>query len=211
MQFLQNERDTLRVRRLVNNGMNSLGSAMMVMMLSLAQGADGSVTRRDNSVQTDSQWSMQVPQVAVTVLAIMIALLCIFKSLSLERLWANEVSMSTACDAEEPASAKADPAEFGRWSMCVAAIASAPSVLCLMFMMQLRKLKTLIEQERKENDRLQGVISEMDYDRIAWAEYHARETSSSSTSRPKSAASKPAAAVSEQDMRLTTSVCETHV
>ena len=63
--------------------------------------------------------------------------------------------------------------------------------------MQLRKLKTLIEQERKENDRLPGVISEMDYDRIAWAEYHAR--------------SKPAAAVSEQDMRLTTSVRETHV
>ena len=61
-----------------------------------------------------------------------------------------------------------------------------PSVLCLMFMMQLRKLK-VIEQERKENDRLQGVISEMDYDRIAWA---------ASTSRPRSAASRPAAAVS---------------
>ena len=66
------------------------------------------------------------PAVAVTVLAIMIALLCISKTLRLERLWANEVSMSAACDAEEPASAKADPAEFGRWSMCVAAIASAP-------------------------------------------------------------------------------------
>ena len=50
-----------------------------------------------------------------------------------------------------------------------------------MFMMQLRKLKTLIEQERKENDRLPGVISEMDYDRIAWAEYVPRTIQTSSS------------------------------
>ena len=201
LQSMQNERDTLRVRRLVNkdlksNGMCSVGNAMMVMMLSLAQGVDGSLTRREVSVQTETHWSMQVPHVAITVLAIMIALLCIFSSLSLERLWPHEVSESTANNAEEPACAEPQSRDEGRWNMCVAAIAIVPSMLCLMFMMQLKKLKSLIARERKENDRLQGVINEMDYDRIAWAEYHAK---------PKPAASRPAAAMPEHIVR------ETHV
>ena len=143
LQSMQNERDTLRVRRLVNkalksNGMCSVGNAMMVMMLSLAQGVDGSLTRREVSVQTETHWSMQVPPVAITVLAIMIALLCIFSSLSLERLWPHEVSESTANNAEEPACAEPQSRDEGRWNMCVAAIAIVPSMLCLMFMMQLK-------------------------------------------------------------------------
>ena len=78
---LKCEADTLRVRRLVNkslkmNGMQSFNSAMMIMMLSLAQCADGSAIRHDASTQTSAaSWPtvMLLVQVGFAVAAILVA------------------------------------------------------------------------------------------------------------------------------------------
>ncbi|CAE7295462.1 unnamed protein product, partial [Symbiodinium microadriaticum] len=162
---LKCEADTLRVRRLVNkslkvNGMQSFNSAMMIMMLSLAQCADGSAIRHDASTQTsDASWPsvMLLIQVGFAVVAILVAA----KSWSLGRLW-NDYSESsknaTTSNVTCVANAAAEASKGGQiwWNKLKAA---------------LREASMMVKAAEVENDRLKGVITEMDYDRIAWADY----------------------------------------
>ncbi|CAE7399020.1 unnamed protein product [Symbiodinium sp. CCMP2592] len=181
VESLQHCKDTARVRRLINKSLKTNGlsnSNLVLMMVSLIAGADASGTRRDVSVQTEpeARWF----SVWVTGLVILVSLLSVM--LSLERLRADRRRDDASAYRTTSAEPSTSVPEYGRWSVITATLCGVPSLVCLMLMMQLRKLRFLLVTERHETDRLQGVISEMDYDRMMWAEHHAREGASASSS-----------------------------
>ncbi|CAE7242878.1 unnamed protein product [Symbiodinium sp. CCMP2592] len=181
VESLQHCKDTARVRRLINKSLKTNGlsnSNLVLMMVSLIAGADASGTRRDVSVQTEpeARWF----SVWVTGLVILVSLLSVM--LSLERLRADRRRDDASAYRTTSAEPSTSVPEYGRWSVITATLCGVPSLVCLMLMMQLRKLRFLFVTERHETDRLQGVINEMDYDRMMWAEHHAREGASASSS-----------------------------
>ncbi|CAE7728209.1 unnamed protein product [Symbiodinium sp. CCMP2592] len=178
VESLQHCKDTARVRRLINKSLKTNGlsnSNLVLMMVSLIAGADASGTRRDVSVQTEpeARWF----SVWVTGLVILVSLLSVM--LSLERLRADRRRDDASAYRTTSAEPSTSVPEYGRWSVITATLCGVPSLVCLM---QLRKLRFLLVTERHETDRLQGVINEMDYDRMMWAEHHAREGASASSS-----------------------------
>ncbi|CAE7270747.1 unnamed protein product [Symbiodinium sp. CCMP2592] len=195
IESLQHDKDTARVRRLINKSLKTNGlsnSNLVLIMVSLIAGADASGTRRDVSVQTEpeARWI----SVWLTGLVILVSLLGVM--LSLERLRADRSRDDASASRTTSAEPDMPVPMHGRWSVIAATLCGVPSLVCMMLLMQLRKVRFLLVAERHETDRLQGVINEMDYDRMMWSEYHGRESASSSSSRPKPTVTRSAAAES---------------
>ncbi|CAE7034980.1 unnamed protein product [Symbiodinium sp. CCMP2592] len=179
LEQLQRERETQRVRRLVcktlkSNGMQSFSTAMMVMMLSLVQGAESSGTRREVGVQTDddARWAQSLAVLVICTCAILLAL----KSLSLGRLWTTEgnedditLNMSNASTSTEEVY---EQGTDGWWNWVPLTFTCSLSAFCLAIMMCLRRVRASLHAAEQENERLSRLIAEMNYDRIAWGEYH---------------------------------------
>ncbi|CAE7459637.1 unnamed protein product [Symbiodinium sp. CCMP2592] len=179
LEQLQRERETQRVRRLVcktlkSNGMQSFNAAMMVMMLSLVQGAESSGTRREVGVQTDddARWAQSLAVLVICTCAILLAL----KSLSLGRLWTTEgnedditLNVSNASTSTEEVY---EQGTDGWWNWVPLTFTCSLSAFCLAIMMCLRRVRAALHAAEQENDRLSRLIAEMNYDRIAWGEYH---------------------------------------
>ncbi|CAE7249315.1 unnamed protein product [Symbiodinium sp. CCMP2592] len=179
LEQLQRERETQRVRRLVcktlkSNGMQSFSTAMMVMMLSLVQGAESSGTRREVGVQTDddARWAQSLAVLVICTCAILLAL----KSLSLGRLWTTEgnedditLNVSNASTSTEEVY---EQGTDGWWNWVPLTFTCSLSAFCLAIMMCLRRVRAALHAAEQENERLSRLIAEMNYDRIAWGEYH---------------------------------------
>ena len=122
---------------------------------------------------------MLLIQIGFAVVAILVAA----KSWSLGRLW-NDYSESsknaTTSNVTCLVNAAADASKGGQiwWNKLLLYATCCLCGLCLMLLMQLRRLKAalreasmMLKAAEVENDRLKGVITEMDYDRIACADH----------------------------------------